>query len=132
MGSVLFWQKDAGAGAVSLRDDPDLRARAEPVSRQNPPAVLEAEFVLAAVVLVHVSPVSIDVAYEVLEWSLTRCLQRSERTGCGYDPTGLEFLGSHGYFPAFLPERLGTSQQGRQLRRVDPKSSGDHVCHRSG
>ena len=56
----------------------------------------ETEVVLATVLLAYFSPVTCDVPGEIPERSLTRCLQRCEGTGRGYNPTGLELLLSHG------------------------------------
>jgi hypothetical protein len=94
--SIFLGQQNRGGAAVRFRDDPDFGSAVKGLSREKPKPANETEFVLAAVVLVYVSPVPGDVPGEIPERSLARCLQRCEGTGRGYNPTGLELLLSHG------------------------------------
>src|ERR1035441_5512063 len=63
--SIFLWQQNRGHAAVRFRDDPDFGSAVKGVSRKQPKAVLETEFVFAVVVLVHVSPVSCDMSGEI-------------------------------------------------------------------
>ena len=56
--SIFLWQQNRSYAPVCFRDDPEPGAITHSIGRQNPPAVLEGEFVFAAVVLVYVSPVT--------------------------------------------------------------------------
>ena len=88
MGSVFFRQKKGGHAAVGFRDDPGLHARAERVSGQQTPAVLQAEFVLVSVVLVYFAPIACDVADEVGERVIPGCPECFQNTRSGHDRAG--------------------------------------------
>jgi hypothetical protein len=57
--------------------------------------VPEAEFILFAVVLVNIAPVSSDVANQVSYRVVAGCLESFENTRCGHDPAGTEFDPAH-------------------------------------
>src|ERR1019366_3302862 len=65
--SVFVWQKKGRHASVGFRDAPDLHTRAERVRGKQTPAVLEAEFVLASVVLIEFSPVASQVSLQKRE-----------------------------------------------------------------
>jgi len=54
--------------------------------------VNQADFVLATVVLVNFAPVSMKVTRQVVERSITRCLEGSESTGCSENLPRLELF----------------------------------------
>ena len=72
--SVFLRQENRGRAAVRFRDDPDFPSAGKGVSREEPEPVDETEFVLATVVLVHVSPVSCDVSDQIGHGIVSGCL----------------------------------------------------------
>lgn len=58
--SILLRQKNRSRRAVRFGDDPDFGAVLEVVGRENPEAFLQRELVLAAIVFVQVTPVTVN------------------------------------------------------------------------
>jgi|HubBroStandDraft_2_1064218.scaffolds.fasta_scaffold295612_2 hypothetical protein len=58
--SIFAWQQNRGRAPVSFRNDPDFSSAVEGVRGEQPKPMNETEFVLAAVVFVYVSPVSLE------------------------------------------------------------------------
>ena len=73
-----------------FRDDPELHACAERVCGQQTPAVLEAELVLVAVVLVNIAPIANNVADEVSERVVPGCPECFQNTRSRDDRAGRE------------------------------------------
>ncbi len=67
--SIFLWQQNRGRVAICFRDDPNCGSAIKSVSREQPEAVDETEFVFTVIVLVHISPVSGDVSGEISERS---------------------------------------------------------------
>jgi hypothetical protein len=61
---------------------------AQCVCGQQTPAVLEAEFILVAVVLVNVAPIASDVSDEVSECVISGCPECFQNTRSRHDRTG--------------------------------------------
>jgi len=95
MKSILHRQKNRRATAICFRDDPEPRAVAHAVGRQNPPAVFQTQFVLAPVVLLHISPIPADMPDQVDRDIITGCLERFQSTRSDVKRTGRELDAAH-------------------------------------
>ena len=95
MPSVFARQQERGHAAVGFSNNPEFYAGAERVDREQTQAVPEAEFILFAVVLVNIAPVSSDVANQVSEWVVSGYPERFQRTRSRNDRAGTELDPAH-------------------------------------
>ena len=73
--SIFGWQQECRRASIGFRDDPELHARAESVTGENSPIVLEAEFVLSHIIVIEFSPVASEMSLQKGERVLTAGLE---------------------------------------------------------
>jgi len=68
---IFLRQQNRGAASVGFRDNPEPRAIARAVGRQNAPAGLKADSFSRPVELIHVAPIMRDVMNEAAQRIIT-------------------------------------------------------------
>ncbi len=86
---VVFWQENRGVASVSLGGEPEFDAIGGVIDRKESKALFKGQFVLRAVILVHVAPIAGLVPLNGKQDVVLR--QLVERARCGYDLAKPEF-----------------------------------------